>query len=107
MKGMEMPRGAAGPLVIALFLLSGNLADVNAQPMGNPGRGELLYSTHCIACHNARVHWREGKLATDWKSLQSQVRRWQKVQALGWSNEDIAAVARYLNTFYYLYPAPD
>jgi len=107
MKGMEMPRVAAGPLVIALFVLSGNPADANAQPMPAVGRGELLYSTHCIACHNARVHWRERKLATDWKSLQSQVRRWQKIQALGWSNEDIVEVARYLNTFYYLYPAPD
>ena len=102
-----MPRGAAGPLVVALFFWSGIPAGANAQTMGNPGRGELLYSTHCIACHNARVHWREGKLATDWNSLQSQVRRWQKVQALGWSNEDVVEVARYLDTFYYLYAAPD
>ncbi len=28
-------------------------------------RGELLYTAHCIACHNAQIHWRNKKLATD------------------------------------------
>ena len=90
-----------------LFVLFGNLADADTQPMRDATRGELLYSTHCIACHSAQVHWREKKLATDWTSLQSQVRRWQGVSRLGWSNEDIAEVARYLNALYYHYPAPD
>lgn len=93
-------------LLAALFLLSGNSADASAQVKVEPTRGELLYTTHCIACHNARVHWRDQRLATDWKSLVAQVRRWQGIQKLGWNNEDIAAVARYLNTFYYDYPGP-
>jgi cytochrome c len=28
-------------------------------------RGELLYSTHCVACHTAKIHWRDGRAATD------------------------------------------
>ncbi len=101
-----MRHNSAISLVIVLFVLSANLADAEAQSTGNVGRGELLYTTHCVACHNARVHWRDKKLATDWTSLRSQVRRWQGVQKLGWSNQDITEVARYLNTFYYNYPAP-
>ena len=69
-------------------------------------RGELLYSTHCITCHSAQMHWRERRQATDWLSLQSQVRRWQSVAALDWSDEDIVEVTRYLNDTIYRFPAP-
>lgn len=77
-----------------------------AQPRVEPPRGELLYTTHCVACHNARVHWREQRLATDWKSLRAQVRRWQGIQKLRWSDADVDEVARYLNTYYYDFPTP-
>jgi len=75
-----------------------------AQSRPQPTRGELLYTTHCIACHNARVHWREQRLATDWNSLRAQVRRWQATQKLRWSDVDVEEVARYLNTYYYDFP---
>ena len=68
-------------------------------------RGELLYSTNCIACHSTQVHWRDKKLATDWGSLREQVRRWQDVASLGWRDDDIIEVTRYLNDLYYNYPA--
>lgn len=67
-------------------------------------RGELLYTTHCIACHTTQVHWREQRLATDWPSLTKQVRRWQENTLLGWDDQDVAAVASYLNTLYYHFP---
>ncbi len=69
-------------------------------------RGELLYATHCIACHSSQVHWRDKKLATDWRSLTAQVRRWQANAALGWSDDDILQVAQHLNERYYLFPRP-
>ena len=59
---------------------------------------------HCIACHSAQVHWRDKKLATDWISLQAEVRRWQKFSELKWSDGDVSVVARYLNALYYRYP---
>ncbi len=89
------------------FVMLGVSAAVSAQPTRDPTRGELLYTTHCISCHTAQVHWREKKIAGDWISLQFQVRRWQGNIGLGWSNEDIGQVARYLNALYYRYPAPD
>lgn len=69
-------------------------------------RGGLLYETHCIACHTAQMHWRENRLAKDWPSLKFQVNRWQKENALGWSEQEIVDVATYLNALHYRYPAP-
>lgn len=94
-------------VLLTLLVLSGNPADADAQTMRDTTRGELLYSTHCNACHSSQIHWREKKLATDWTSLQAQVRRWQKFSALGWSDDDIGAVAGYLNALYYHYPKHD
>lgn len=73
----------------------------HAQDSYRKTRGELLYSTHCIACHTSKMHWREQKLAADWNSLEAQVRRWQATIGLGWSKEEISDVAQYLNDAYY------
>jgi mono/diheme cytochrome c family protein len=89
---------------VALGILFAALAEAHAAPIQSASRGEMLYSTHCIACHNAQVHWRDKKLARDWTTLQAEVRHWQKFTNLGWSDEDVALVARYLNTLYYRYP---
>lgn len=93
-------------ILVLLFGLFSNLA-AGAEPERAASRGELLYSTHCIACHTTEVHWRTKKLATDWGSLQAQVSRWQNVSSLGWGAADIAEVAQYLNKRYYHYRAPE
>ncbi len=69
-------------------------------------RGELLYGTHCLTCHNSQMHWREKKQVVDWASLRAQVRRWQATDQLAWSDEDIDHVARYLNETFYRLPPP-
>jgi len=69
-------------------------------------RGELLYSTHCIACHTTQMHWRDKKQATDWYSLKAQVRAWQATARLEWSEDDVAEVARYLNERFYRFVQP-
>ena len=85
-----------------LFAVSALLCDVAlADPTHSPSRGELLYSTHCIACHTAQVHWRDKKQATDWDSLKKQVRRWQAADMLQWNEDDITEVTRHLNDSYY------
>jgi mono/diheme cytochrome c family protein len=88
--------------VLSVWLASHSIA--SAQPNSAVSRGELLYSTHCIACHTAKVHWRDKKLARDWISLKTQVRRWQGIEGLKWSDDDIAEVARHLNALHYRYP---
>ncbi len=94
-------------ILAVLFVMFGNLADADAQPVRDATRGELLYSTHCIACHDAQVHWRDKKLARNWISLLAEVRHWHKFSELGWGDEDVSAVARYLNALHYHYPTPD
>lgn len=79
-------------------------APAQAQDKESDLRGELLYATHCKACHTSEIHWRDKRLATDWDSLKAQVRHWQANAALGWSNDDITAVARYLNDTFYHFP---
>jgi mono/diheme cytochrome c family protein len=68
---------------------------------GPVSRGELLYNTHCIACHSIELHWRENKLANDWPTLKAQVQRWQGNAGLRWSEADVLEVARFLNDTIY------
>ena len=70
-------------------------------------RGELLYTTHCVACHTTQLHWRDGRAARDWTTLKFQVRRWQDAASLGWSDSDIQEVARYLNDAIYRFEQTD
>ncbi|MGO4392387.1 cytochrome C [Variovorax sp. M-6] len=81
-------------------------AILSGTSAGAQSRGELLYSTHCIACHTTQVHWRDRRLATDWKSLQAQVARWQAAGSLNWSDEDIIAVTSHLNERFYGFKTP-
>jgi mono/diheme cytochrome c family protein len=67
-------------------------------------RGALLYENHCAACHTAQIHWRDRKAATDWPRLSALVRQWQRQEQLNWTDDDIEAVARYLNDRYYRFP---
>jgi mono/diheme cytochrome c family protein len=92
------------------LLFAAAVANTNVGAADNlereQSREELLYTTHCIACHTTQVHWREQRLATDWPSLLKQVRHWQDNALLSWDEQDIAAVATYLNSLYYHFPAP-
>jgi mono/diheme cytochrome c family protein len=93
-----------GRILAAASALLGALA--GAAATDSASRGELLYSTHCIACHTAQVHWRDKKQATDWDSLEKQVRRWQAADMLQWNDDDIREVARHLNDSYYHFARP-
>jgi len=90
--------------ILALWLPVAAAAQSNAPAPAS--RGQLLYDTHCIACHNEQVHWRERKLATDWPSLVNEVRRWQVAGQLQWSEADVEQVARHLNETIYRYATP-
>lgn len=98
MRGMRM-------MVVAAVVLVGSQAGAQTAPA--PSRGKLLYDTHCVECHNTQVHWRDGRLATDWLSLKVQVQRWQARALLDWSESDIVAVTRHLNDTIYRYRQTD
>lgn len=94
-------------LLPGLCLAAGIDAAGQAPDTADDGVGALLYSTHCVACHTAQVHWRDAKRVTNWTALLAEVRRWQDSIGLGWSDDDIAAVARHLNALHYHYPEPE
>ncbi len=85
--------------ICAAAVLFGGL--VITTPAMSQTRGELLYTTHCVSCHTTQVHWRDSRSANNWSSLMYQVRRWQGVASLGWTDTDILEVAHYLNDSIY------
>lgn len=91
-------------LFVLLFAFS--VARADAAPAPDADRGEVLYLAQCGDCHNSNVHWREKTLAKDWPTLRAWVRHWERFNELKWSEDDITAVARYLNRRYYHYPEP-
>jgi mono/diheme cytochrome c family protein len=92
-------------MVALLCMPLATQAQVQTQPP-SPSRGELLYNTHCAECHSSQMHWREKKLVRDWPSLRAQVTFWQTQARLGWGEDDITAVAGYLNAAFYRLPPP-
>ena len=83
------------------------IADAADQLDKDNSRGGLLYSLHCVSCHNENVHWMANKKVSDWPSLVLQVKLWQSISNLKWDKNDIDSVARHLNTLYYHYPVPN
>lgn len=98
--------GRGAHALLAVFLSCLGLAAAGAADAPpTAARGELLYSIHCIECHNAEIHWRDRRLARDWPSLEAQVDRWQRAARLAWTSEDIRDVTDYLGaTVYHLPP---
>ena len=89
---------------VFLFIFSASPAFAVNGTRTDSYRGAMLYENHCIECHTRQIHWREKKMVIDWKSLITQVDRWQDISGLEWSKTDIEEVSRYLNGKYYHYP---
>ncbi|MBC7664670.1 MAG: cytochrome C [Caulobacter sp.] len=89
-------------VVLTALAGAGFVAHAQAPPAAT--RGQLLYTTHCIACHTTQVHWRDDRKAQDWDSLKTHVRRWQGNAGLQWGDADISEVARHLNDTIYHFP---
>jgi mono/diheme cytochrome c family protein len=95
-----MDRIAAATLVAAFALPLPALAQDKAPRQ----RGELLYSTYCIGCHTTQAHWRDKRVAKDFKGLTEQVQRWQANSGQNWNEADIREVVNHLNRTYYKFP---
>jgi len=93
---------ATTPAAVCLSLL----LTLGSTAAWSQTRGELLYATHCVACHNDQMHWRDKKQAVDWPSLKAQVQLWQATGLLGWTDDDVQQVARHLNDTYYRFAVP-
>ena len=102
-----MPTSRPIALLLACLVTGGVQAQGAAPstPGADETTGRMLYNAHCSACHRVEMHWRDRKIARDWPSLLREVRRWQQNSGLAWSDEEILAVARYLNTAWYRFPS--
>ncbi len=102
-----LPRVSA---VLVLAVVAIFASSMQAQPARGPApapaRGQLLYDTHCVECHNAQIHWRTAGAAHDWDSLRSQVDHWQGTASLHWTEDDILEVTGYLNETIYKFAVP-
>ncbi|MGW8229203.1 MAG: hypothetical protein ACWGOW_09895 [Gammaproteobacteria bacterium] len=74
------------------------VSSVPVQP-----RGEMLYSNHCLGCHESIVHVREKRTAKNLDALRGAVSRWSQELDLKWSSREIEDVVLYLNLRYYHY----
>ena len=93
----------------AFAVLLGPFALAQGQPAGaqpDNARGQALYESGCHGCHKEQIHWRDAKSVHDWASLRATVRHWETAARLHWRNEDVEAVAQYLNALYYHYALP-
>jgi hypothetical protein len=66
-------------------------------------RGEMLYTNHCLSCHESVVHVREKRSVKNLDELRSAVTRWSQELELKWSSREIEDVVLYLNLRYYNY----
>lgn len=66
-------------------------------------RGEMLYTNHCLSCHESIVHIREKRSAKNLDALRGAVIRWSQELELKWSSRDVEDVVLYLNLRYYHY----
>jgi mono/diheme cytochrome c family protein len=99
----SLPARAVAAIVLVLLITASHSDEALAQT-AVPSRGELLYTTHCIACHTSQMHWRDRRVATDFPGVLGQVMTWQARAQLNWTPEDIVEVARFVNDRYYRYP---
>lgn len=66
-------------------------------------RGEMLYSNHCLGCHESLVHIREIRRVKSIGALRDTVTRWSQELNLTWTSDEIEDVLLYLNMRYYHY----
>jgi mono/diheme cytochrome c family protein len=68
---------------------------------GDALRGRLLYENHCQECHSSRAHVRAARKAGSAATVRGHVSRWQDVQGLNWSRDDIEDVTTWLYLRFY------
>jgi hypothetical protein len=68
-----------------------------------PSRGDMLYTNHCLGCHESIVHIRNKRQVKNLTALQSTVSHWSQELGLRWSSREINDVVLYLNLHYYHY----
>lgn len=90
-------------LALALPLTTGTLMAAQGEaPAAAPtAKGKELVDQNCIKCHGSEVYTRSDRKVTSLDGLSRQVSRCETSLGLTWFEEDVSAVADYLNDHFY------
>lgn len=66
-------------------------------------QGKQLHSTHCVSCHSTNVYTRQDRMIKGYESLKTHVQRCATNLDKPWFDDEVDAVAAYLNANYYLF----
>lgn len=72
-----------------------------STPAISQADGKELHEENCTRCHGSEVYTREDRKVTSREGLTKQVRRCTTMLGVQWFDDDIDAVAEYLNSTYY------
>lgn len=100
-------RAFAGIALMALLVGLVNWSSIESVSAADSQRGQMLYETQCVLCHNSLLHLRNPSKARSYEDVRDQVARWSRVAGTEWTYEEIDDVTDYLNAFFYRYPCPE
>lgn len=66
-------------------------------------QGKQLHGDHCVRCHSTSVYTRQDRMIKSYESLKTQVQRCVTNLDKPWFDDEVDAVAAYLNANYYLF----
>ncbi len=66
-------------------------------------QGKQLHNTNCVSCHDTSIYTRENRMIKRYESLKTQVQRCATNLNKPWFDDEVDAVADYLNKNYYLF----
>jgi cytochrome c553 len=64
-------------------------------------QGKQLHNTNCVSCHDTSVYTRENRMIKRYESLRTQVQRCATNLNKPWFDDEVDAVAAYLNVNFY------
>ena len=85
--------------MIGIVLLT--VGSIPALAVEDFDRARALYENHCRSCHESWAHTRDGRMVDSRDELRVRVASWSRHTGLGWTDEDIDAVTRYLDRRFY------
>ena len=90
----------------AAALFAATLAFLAPAAAADAERGRILYESRCAGCHSTSVHGREKRVAADFESVRTWVRRWGANLGLAWTDDEVTDVTVHLNDRYYRFRCP-
>ena len=86
------------PVIGIVLLAAGSMSALAADDFD---RARALYENHCRSCHESWAHTRDGRMVDSIDELRVRVASWSLHTGLGWTDEEINAVTRYLDRRFY------